>query len=137
MNESTVVRTRKPILAGIFAIICGGIEIWGSSLSIASPLSQQDIHVGVAVFMVGLIAITGGILALGRRVWGLALSGAICALLGSMLVPWILVGEPDPSLPPGAHYAPGYVWVVMVGIPMFVLGILAIEWIASSKQEFR
>jgi hypothetical protein len=111
------------------------MEIWGSLLRIADPWSQWDIYAGVALYMIGLVAIMGGILALGRRVWWLALTGTICALLGSILVPWMLMRVPP--LPSGATYSSGWVWVVMVGIPMFILGILAIAWIASSKQEFR
>jgi len=88
---------------------------------------------GVALYMVALIAIMGGILALRRRVWWLALTGAICALLDSALVPGLLMMAPP--LPPGAVYGPGWVWVVM-GMPLLILGILAVTWIASSKQEF-
>ena len=88
---------------------------------------------GVALYMVALIAIMGGILALGRRVWWLALTGAICALLDSVLVPGLLMMAPP--LPPGAVYAPGWVWVV-IGMPLSILGILAIAWIASSRREF-
>ena len=135
MRQSTVAHTRKPKLTGIFTIVCGAIEIWGSLLGIVHAWSRGDIYVGMALYMVGLIAIMGGILALGRRVWGLALTGAICALLGSVLVPGMLMM--GPPLPPGAVYAPGGVWVVMLGMPLSILGISAIVLTVLSKEEFR
>ena len=135
MRESTVAHTRKPKLAGIFTIICGAIEIWGSLLGIVHAWSRGDIYTGIALYMVGLIAIMGGILALGRRVWWLALTGAICALSGSMVAPVMLMK--GPPLPPGAVYAPGWVWVVMLGIPLSILGISAIVLTVLSKEEFR
>lgn len=135
MGQSTVACTRKPILAGIFAIICGAMEIWSSLLRIAHPWSQWDVFAGVALYMIGLVAIMGGILALGRRVWWLALTGTICALLGSILVPGMLMRAPP--LPPSATYTSGWIWVVILGIPMSILGISAIMLTVSSKEEFR
>jgi len=134
MEKLTTGRTWKPKLAGIFTIICGATEIWGSLLGIVNAWSQRDTYIAVSVYMVGLIAILGGILALGRRVWWLALTGTICALLGSVLVPGMLMI--GPPLPPGALYAPGWVWVVVIGMPLSILGISAIVLTVLSKGEF-
>jgi len=35
---------------------------------------------GILALIVGIVAIVGGIFAIRRRLWGLALAGAICAL---------------------------------------------------------
>lgn len=134
MGESTVACTRKPILAGIFTIICGAIEIWGSLRCLVNPWSMGDIYVGIAVYMIGLIAIMGGILALGRRVWWLALTGAICAIAACMVAPWMLTK--GPPLPPGFEYSPIWVWVMILGIPLSILGISAIVLTVLSKEEF-
>jgi len=105
-------------------------------LGIVEAWSRGGLYVGVALYMVALIAIMGGILALGRRAWRLALTGTICALLDSVLVPGLLMMAMAPPLPPGAVYTPGWIWVVMA-MPLSILAILAIAWIASIKQEFR
>jgi uncharacterized membrane protein len=44
--------------------------------------------IGAPLIVLGIVAIVGGIYALRRRLWGLALAGSICALLG----PWALLG---------------------------------------------
>jgi len=134
MEKSASVRTWKPKIAGIFTIFCGALEVWGSLIGIVDAWSPRGIYMGIALYMVALIAIMGGILALRRRVWWLALSGAICALLNSVFVPGLLVMAMSPPLPPGFTYAPGWVWVM--SMPLLVLQILAIAWIASSRQEF-
>ena len=133
MEEPTTVRTSKPKVGGILTIFCGVLEVWGSLLAIGEAWSPLGTYMGVALYTVGLIAIAGGILALRRRVWWLALTGAICALLDSVLVPGLLMMRPP--LGPGEVYSPGWIWVVM-GMPVFILGILAVTWIASSRQEF-
>ena len=44
--------------------------------------------IGAPVIVLGIVAILGGIYALRRRIWGLALAGSICALIG----PWFILG---------------------------------------------
>jgi hypothetical protein len=98
--------------------------------------SRQDTYMAVLVCIVGLVAILGGILAMGRRVWWLALTAAICALSGSLLVPTVLVI--GPPLPPGAvDGVVFWAWLVMIGMPLSILGILAIVLVALSKKGFR
>ena len=90
-------RTWKPITAGILAIIAGVIGIgWG-------------VIVGAGFIVLGILALIGGIHALRRRLWGLALSGAICA---AALFP---------------H----------VGRTALVLGVPAIIFVTLSKKEFK
>ena len=102
-------KTWKPPVAGILAIIAGvlqviagtifatGVLFWGGMVGMGW---LSAIFAPLIVF--GIIAILGGIYALRRKVWGLALAGSICALIG----PW------------------------------FLLGILAIIFVALGKGEF-
>jgi len=87
------------IIAGILGLIIGiGIELLGG---IAGAVIQQ-LHVtipglsglvggliagiGIVELVFGVVAILGGVFALRRRVWGLALAGSICATF----VIWVL-----------------------------------------------
>jgi hypothetical protein len=78
-------KTWKPTTAGILSIIAGA-----SNLIVGLPLAV----VGVAAFLfgfaaiaavpflvLGVIAIIGGIYALRRQAWGLALAGSICSII--------------------------------------------------------
>ena len=88
-------RALEVIVGTIFAVGVGfgaGIIGMGWLSVIFAPL-----------IIFGIIAIVGGIYALQRRVWGMALAGSIFALIG----PW------------------------------FILGILAIIFVALGKGEFK
>lgn len=87
-------KTWKPTVAGILAIIAGALEViigiaiaafggigWFFGMVLVSAI-------GGPLIVFGIIAIVGGIYALRREVWGLALAGSICALVG----PWGLLG---------------------------------------------
>ena len=95
-------KTWKPTVAGILCIIGGAVGLLlclfltaivlplmgdfpGAELSIDAPIVRFWILGGIAI----IIAIVGGICALRRRVWGLALAGSICALVG-LGIPGIL-----------------------------------------------
>ena len=88
-------KTWKPTTAGILSVIAGAFGVLGGILvaavgTIASGI-LAELHVPfiggliggiVAVpIILGIVAIVGGIYALRRRIWGLALAGAICAFL--------------------------------------------------------
>ncbi|MCD6230712.1 MAG: hypothetical protein J7J88_02400 [Dehalococcoidia bacterium] len=84
-------RTWKPTTAGILSIVAGGGGVvWGiavavgGSLSVGVPLGVAGMHnffiVTVILVLLGAMAIVGGIYALQRRNWGLALAGSICSL---------------------------------------------------------
>jgi len=88
-------KTWKPTTAGILSIFIGAIGVIGgiavaAAGAIAGGLLAQlglpflgELMAGVVAvpIVLGIVAIIGGIYALKRRVWGLALAGAICALL--------------------------------------------------------
>ena len=104
---ATAERTWKPTTAGILSIIAGafgliaGIVVavvsgslctipwymWGvpPELTIAPILGA----VGAVLIILGIVAIVGGVFAIQRKVWGLALAGAICALI---IPPGIILG---------------------------------------------
>jgi len=96
-------RTWKPTTAGILSIIAGASGLIGGIVVVgiggilggivgSFPELRGVEGIGTALFILGAIgiplivfgaiAIVGGIFALRRRIWGLALAGSICALFG-------------------------------------------------------
>lgn len=97
-------KTWKPTVAGILTIIAGllGLLI-GIGLAVGFGLMGMMIGmipgfpggllalIGIPGIILGIVAILGGIYALRRRLWGLALAGSICALLFTLpFLGWIL-----------------------------------------------
>ena len=87
-------RTWKPTAAGILSIIAGAIGvIIGIVVAVVGVIGwffamPWFSAIAAPIIVVGIIAIVGGIYALRREVWGLALVGSICALIG----PWFVLG---------------------------------------------
>jgi hypothetical protein len=91
-------RTWKPTTAGILSIIAGALSC--SFLSFIyfgiGTLTPNTFEValgaaiGAPLIILGIIPIIGGIFSLKRRLWGLALAGAICALFPLTLIFGIL-----------------------------------------------
>jgi hypothetical protein len=86
-------KTWKPTVGGILAIVAGALQvIMGIAIAAVGGIGGAFIGmgwlsaIGAPLIILGIIAIVGGIYALKRRIWGLALAGSICALIG----PWIL-----------------------------------------------
>ena len=107
-------KTWKPVAGGICSIVAGawGILAGGvlGAVGLCGPAMQMDPFgmrflnlVGWPLLIFGIMAIIGGVFAIRRQKWGLALAGAICAVL----IP-----------------------------PPFILGILAIVFIALGHGEF-
>jgi hypothetical protein len=88
-------RTWKPTTAGILSIIAGSIGVitgvvvalLGLFIGGFFGLPWPGLF-GIPSLIFGTVAIVGGIYALRRQVWGLALAGSICALFG----PWVILG---------------------------------------------
>jgi hypothetical protein len=85
-SEQDVEKTWKPTTAGILCIIAGAIGvIAGIVVATIGGIIATFFGIawtgafGVPSIILGIIAIIGGIYALRRRVWGLALAGSICA----------------------------------------------------------
>jgi len=98
-------KTWKPTAAGILTIIAGflglligiglavGFGIAGMMIGMIPGFPGGGLLVLLAIpgIILSIVAIVGGIYALKRRLWGLALAGAICALLFTLpLLGWIL-----------------------------------------------
>jgi hypothetical protein len=113
-------KTWKPTTAGVLSIVAGGLSLLGLLALLAffpATVAGGHMHpfmpawpigVGYVVlliaFPVGLcaaVAIAGGIFALKRRLWGLALAGAICAvfspagILGILAVIFVAMGRSE------------------------------------------
>jgi hypothetical protein len=110
--ETTVQKTWKPLVAGILNIVGGALRILGSIMAIIGIMFFLPVYTAVgpgpvpefgrwlipgvieailliaAVFLliVGILPIIGGIYALQRKKWGLALAGSIVAIFGSSIM---------------------------------------------------
>ena len=136
-------KTWKPIAAGILCIIAGALilVIPGivGALSVGElirPSPEEGYGViffilllapaGILLVIVGTFAIVGGIYALRRRRWGLALAGSIC-----VLIPGIALGGIGAlffsALPPL-----GLAFVVLA-----TLALLPLVFVIKGKGEFR
>ena len=80
-------KTWKPIVAGILSIISGAVAVLTGIGALARGEFVQRMMwhwgwgvVGTVALVLGIVAIVGGIFSIQRKVWGLALAGAICAL---------------------------------------------------------
>jgi hypothetical protein len=88
-------KTWKPTVGGILAIIAGALQVILGTLGSAGVGFLGGIFgmgwlsaIFAPLIVFGIIAIVGGIYALLRKIWGLALAGSICALVG----PWFILG---------------------------------------------
>jgi hypothetical protein len=80
-------KTWKPTVAGILSIIAGAVSVLvgGGAFAKGEFVRRMMWHwglevVGAIALALGIVAIVGGICAIRRKAWGLALAGAICAL---------------------------------------------------------
>jgi hypothetical protein len=92
-------KTWMPVVVGILNLICGGFAVLASSiLAIIGTISGVLLSyakldfppaviallfsvLAIALAIVGILAIIGGVYALQRRKWGMVLTGSIAALL--------------------------------------------------------
>ncbi len=104
-------KTWKPTTGGILSIIAGAIGVlFGLVLAVAGGILGTILgafipFIGGAVvglfaipLLLGIVAIIGGIYALKRRIWGLALAGSICAFfcvwfLGIPAIIFVAIGK--------------------------------------------
>ena len=90
-NESIAVneKTWKPKTAGILNIIAGTVGLIGSPIMIAygsiavwkSDYWLYMYYAGLLLIPIGIIAIIGGIFAIKRKIWVIALVGSISAVI--------------------------------------------------------
>ena len=96
-SPQPVSRSWMPTTAGILSIIAGAIDvIIGIVVAGVSEIVSWGAGffglgiIGVPLIALGVVAIIGGYFALRRRVWGMALAGAICALIWPLSILGIL-----------------------------------------------
>ena len=100
-------KTKKPVTAGILDIVAGAFAImWFLVLMIARGVISGDLgipgmesvpafvpailsSIAIPTLIIGVFALTGGIFALQRKLWGLALAGSIAATIF-----WFFIGIP-------------------------------------------
>jgi len=95
-------KTWKPKAAGILSIIGGICGIVAGSIATATiALFQGGMEqLGGGFIALGVIALIGGIMSLKRKVWGLGMAGAICALfpvvpLGILAIIFVSMGKEE------------------------------------------
>lgn len=113
-------KTWKPTTAGVLSIVAGGLTLFALLALLAFfPATAVTSHmhpympawpvgIGYVMILIALplvlcaaVAIAGGIFALKRRLWGLALAGAICAvfspagILGVLAVIFVAMGRSE------------------------------------------
>jgi hypothetical protein len=141
-------RTWKPTAAGMLCIIVGVIVMipamagalffdyigrwWWSLIGIpfiAAPL--------IIVGIIAIVPIVGGIYALRRRVWGLALVGSICALIVPVTLVILVMSF---SIDAGAAIGEINLTIpeILAGFTILAItGILAIIFVIMGKREFK
>jgi hypothetical protein len=137
-------RTWKPIAAGILCIIEGAIVVVITGMIVAlgiGPAFTSDepillmilIFFGIPSIMFGILAIVGGIYALRRRRWALALAGSICALIFGIIANYIVLGMTGAwlSLVPSSELL-----AVLPFVVFGLLGMLALIFVILGKREF-
>jgi hypothetical protein len=144
-------RTWKPTAAGILCIIAGVLCVIPSIIVgwIYTPI-------GAALVIVAIVPIVGGIFALRRRIWGLALAGSIFTLLNTVVLGMFgaivflailgaYVDNPS-AIPFNATEAEAnaIIWsdpllnALIVGLAILpIFGILAIIFVIKGKREFK
>jgi len=81
-------RTWKPTAAGILTISSG---VFGLIVGIVLVARRPLFMVGLLAIMIAIVAVAGGLCALKRRAWGLALAGSICSLFCWLGIPAIIL----------------------------------------------
>ena len=128
----------KPEIAGMLDIIGGltcGIIAYNETLHYTDPATS------VPLFVIGLIAIAGGIFSISKTIWGMAMAGPVALLWGTgwvvmLLISWLLYdfvgywtgGDADPS----------YLSLLKtVATLLFGLAIATLILTTTCKSEFK
>jgi len=119
-------RTWKPTAGGILSITAGAFTILeiimaGATFRVEGLTTWPWWWRNMAPLMlIGIIAIVGGIFALQRRIWGLALAGTICTTVFALVV---AIKSDLASL--------GIIFGIIA-----VISILALVFLIRAKSEF-
>ena len=87
-------KTWKPTTAGILSIVAGALSlimgiVFAAIGDVAGAFAGMwglGAITGGPAIALGIVSIIGGIFAMRRRIWGLALAGAICAILPTFVI---------------------------------------------------
>ena len=85
-------KTQKPVIGGILSIIEGAINMLGAFGVLISVLFVPEntgillLIIAAGLFITSILPIIGGIFAIQRKQWGLALAGSIFATIGDALL---------------------------------------------------
>lgn len=123
MESSGSSRGRLLTAGGILSIVGGALEVIGGAIMVGLVIAHRELFrlgsttghpgiysglfgfveltwliiVGVPIFALGIVAIIGGVSAIRRKIFGLSLAGAICALpsviLGILAVIFVALGK--------------------------------------------
>jgi hypothetical protein len=137
-------RTRKPTAAGILCIIAGAIVAVYSGMIfvvfVGYAMTSDNGFLALIVsffdiplIILGMLAIVGGIYALRRRRWRLALAGSISALICGIIANCIVLGLSDNFLDVGSFRSP---LSVLSSVVLGLLGLLALLFVILGKREF-
>jgi hypothetical protein len=145
-------KTWKPTTAGVLCIIAGAIGV-GILIPVAVLFGSISLVICTPLIILGIMPIVGGIYALRRRRWGLALAGAICcALVGFVILGAVVLFasiamfSDQPDIAPFGATIPGIiaiVWPVWRGpfigsiVGFVIFGILPIIFVIRGKREFK
>jgi hypothetical protein len=95
-------KTWKPTTSGILSIIAGFVgviagivvAVLGEIIPMLHPMPEIGVAlnlIATIMILLGIVAIVGGIYAIRRKIWWLALAGSICAVICAWpLGTWIL-----------------------------------------------
>jgi len=102
-------KTWKPPTAGILSIVAGLLGLIGglvvgviggtfAGLAEIPGIGGVLAAIAIPLIIIGIVAIVGGIYAVKRRLWGLALAGTICSLicvwfLGIPAIIFVILGK--------------------------------------------
>ena len=138
-------KTWKPTAAGILCIIVGATVVVVSGMMVAlgvGPATTSDepillvflIIFGIPSIMLGILPIVGGIYAVRRRRWLLALAGSICALIFGIVTNYIALGTTGAWL---LFLVPSSSLLAALPFVVFgLLGLLALIFVILGKREF-
>ena len=123
-------RKWMPITAGVLDILGGSIQllfvIWASIYTVFAVHSVEGLFEVDSFFgFTGILAIVGGIYALRKKKWGLALAGSFTAFFPNILWPFLFL---DIRI---------FISFEMLLTPLLFFGIAAIVLTVLSRKEFR
>jgi hypothetical protein len=143
-------RTWKPIAAGILCIIAGVIGLipamavallFVGASSMFGDIPSMIFALPIPLILFGILPIVGGIYALRRRRWGLALAGSICCPLAGLVILgfyllFLLFANIAvwPDTPEFGAMIPMLIGFI-VGFVIF--GILPIVFVILGRREFK